>query len=89
MDTEERFQNLVNQFGLNKSGANPFDAQQLDDNYSGASHGEKVTIAFLLNVWNPGHKWKSGKFDVMDALGVWDGSQQKAFCDWAGNPWWP
>ena len=89
MPVEERFQNLVNRFGLKKSGANPFDAELLDANYAGASHGEKVSIAFLLNVWNPGHEWKSGKVDVMDALGVWDNDQRSAFCDWAREPWWP
>ena len=47
------------------------------------SHGEKVSISFLLNVWNP------GKFDVMDALAVWESLQRNAFCDWAMNPWWP
>lgn len=89
MDTEERFQDLVNRFGLKKSGASPFDANLLDANYAGASHGEKVSIAFLLNVWNPGHEWKAGKFDVMDALCVWDDAQRRAFCDWAKEPWWP
>ena len=89
MPVEDRFQNLVDRFGLKKSGAKPFDAELLDANYAGASHGEKVSIAFLLNVWNPGHEWKSGKFDVMDALSVWESSQRNAFCDWAMNPWWP
>ena len=48
MNDKDNFQNLVDQFGLNKSGANPFNAELLDGNYAGASHGEKVTIAFLL-----------------------------------------
>ena len=52
MITEEEFQRFVNRFGLKKSGAKPFDAELLDANYAGASHGEKVSIAFLLNVWN-------------------------------------
>ena len=89
MSDEERFQGLVDQFNLKKSGANPFDAELLDSNSKGASHGEKLSIAFLLNVWNPGHDWKTGKFDVMDALGTWDEAQRNAFCDWARKPWWP
>lgn len=84
-----QFQALVDKFELDKSGANPFDADLLDDNHVGASHGEKVSIAFLLNVWNPGHEWKVGKFDVIDALGIWDSSKRAAFSDWAREPWWP
>ena len=89
MDTQDRFQRLVDQFALDKVGARPFDAELLDANYAGASHGEKVSIAFLLNVWDPGGEWKAGKFDLIDALRIWDDSKRRAFCDWAREPWWP
>ena len=91
MDDEKitRFQALVDEFELAKDGAKPFDADLLDASHVGASHGEKVSIAFLVNVWNPGHEWKVGKFDVIDALGIWDGSKRAAFCKWAAKPWWP
>jgi len=84
-----RFQNLVDEFQLAKPGAKPFDADLLDDNYVGASHGEKVSIAFILNVWNPGHEWQAGRFNVMDALFSWDVDKRKAFVAWAAEPWWP
>lgn len=89
MEKREKFQELVNRFELNKGGANPFDPELLDANSAGASHGELVSIAFLLNVWSPGHRWQVGDFDAMDALGVWDASKRAAFCEWAQNPWWP
>ena len=89
MDTQDRFQRLVDQFALDKAGAEPFDAELLDANYAGASHGEKVSIAFILNVWDPGREWKAGKFDLIDALRIWDDSKRAAFCDWAREPWWP
>ena len=91
MDSEKlaRFQALVDGFALDKAGARPFDADLLDASYAGASHGEKVSICFLLNVWNPGHEWNSGKFDLIDALGIWDAQKRAVFCEWAKAPWWP
>ena len=88
-DNLARWQAVVDGFELDKAGANPFDADLLDANFAGSSHGEKVSIAFLLNVWNPGHEWKAGTFDVLDALGIWDGSKRAAFCTWAKDPWGP
>ena len=67
--TQERFFALAESFALQKPGASPWDADLLDANFAGASHGEKVTISFLLNVWNPGEEWKCGEFDLIDAIG--------------------
>lgn len=33
--------------------------------------------------------WRSGPFDVVDALGTWDGAHRAAFVAWAQRPWWP
>ena len=89
MELRDKFQALVDRFELDKAGARPFDPDRLDDSFAGASHGEKVSIAFLLNVWNPGQEWKSGQFDVIDALRIWDSSKRAAFCEWSSDPWWP
>lgn len=89
MITEKQFQCLVDKFALKKNGASPFDAEKLDSSFHGSSHGEKASIAFILNVWNPGQEWKAGKFDAIDALSVWDACERRAFCDWAMDPWWP
>ncbi len=53
------------------------------------SHGERVTAQFLLAVWNPGHTWLCGHFDVMDALRIWDEQHHAALVAWAEDPWWP
>ncbi len=88
-DHREKFQALVDRFQLDKTGASPFDALKLNESFNGASHGEKVSINFLLNVWNPGEEWTSGKFDALDALGIWDNTKRAAFVEWASEPWWP
>jgi len=53
-----------------------------------SSHGERVTAQFLLAVWSPQDSWECGKFDLMEALRVWDESHHRAFLVWASNPWW-
>jgi hypothetical protein len=69
----------------------PFDAPAFDRRASGGlSHGERVTAQFLLAVWDPDYDdWQCGRFDVMEALRVWDEPHRAAFLDWARDPWWP
>ena len=38
--------------------------------------------------WNP-REAKLGRFDVIDALGVWDQENRAAFTEWAKDPIWP
>lgn len=52
------------------------------------SHGELCTARFVLSVWNPDEEWKSGRFDLMEALRCWDAQHHQAFLSWASNPWW-
>jgi len=66
----DRWQQFVESFGLQKPGISPWDASLLDYQYTGASHGEKCIIAFLLNVWNSDYEWSCGKFDAVDAMSV-------------------
>jgi hypothetical protein len=75
---------------IDKPGVSPWDATSLDSWASSGipSHGELVTARFLLAVWNPNENWTSGRFDVMDALSVWDESHREMFLDWAADPWW-
>ena len=89
IDTRIRWQAFVDEFSLNKTGANPWDAGLLDANSAGASHGERLTISFLLNVWDGTTEWKVGKFDCIEAIATWSQEQRAAFADWARNPWWP
>lgn len=53
------------------------------------SHGELVTVRFLLAIWDPDFFWRCGRFDFMDAFGVWDEQHRAAFLAWANDPWWP
>ncbi len=87
--TLARWQQIVDRFELTKDGAKPWDAKTLDANFSGASHGEKCTICFLLNVWAPGGTWQCGSFDFIDAFRVWHPNKRDAFLAWAKDPMWP
>lgn len=54
-----------------------------------SSHGELLVAQFLLAVWDPSHDWACGRFDVMEALSIWDAPHRDAFLAWAAEPWWP
>ena len=86
---QHRWQALVDSFAISKRGVAPWDALELAENSSGASHGERCMIQFLLNLWDPGGNWPCGKFDVIEAYGVWDAAKRHAFLSWATNSWWP
>jgi hypothetical protein len=53
------------------------------------SDGERVTARFVLAVWDPNHDWRCGKFDLMEALRIWDEDHHRAFLTWVQEPWWP
>lgn len=73
-----------------KPGVRPWDPLKLNRwGKSGASHGEKCAVRFILSVWNPYHRWTIGKFDFQDAMGVWDDEIRAAFVAWCRSPWWP
>lgn len=71
-------------------GVEPWNADRLDDwaASGGPSHGEKCSARFVLAVWNPNHEWQVGRFDLMEALRIWDEDSHKAFIAWARDPWW-
>ena len=74
----------------NAPGIDPWDAQVLDRWAAGSvSHGEQVTARFLLAVWDASAEWQSGRFDLMEALHVWEPSHRLPFLEWADDPWWP
>jgi hypothetical protein len=91
-DIDRRFSALVQSLPAIRGapGACPWDAVALNDwAASGVpSHGELCTARFVLAVWDPSAEWRSGRFDVMDALGVWDIAHRSAFLKWAADPWW-
>lgn len=90
---ERRFAALVSSFPsvANVPGTAPWNADVFD-RWAAAtpiSPGELATARFLLAVWNPGHKWESGCFGLMEAVRIWDDTHHRAFLAWAEAPWWP
>lgn len=68
----------------------------------GLSHGEACSARFLLGVWNPATDWTeiareegfpnpeaAQRFDLHEAMGVWDEHYRGAFIQWCLSPWWP
>jgi hypothetical protein len=73
---------------LGTARARPWDAMALDDSSGGLSHGEKQAIGFMLRVWSPSEKWKT-KFDLHEAVSVWDPRRRAAAIRWIEKPFWP
>jgi len=66
---KHRWQALVDSFGIqSKQGADPWDALQMQASFEGSSHGERLVIQFLLNLWDAGTDWECGNFDVIEAF---------------------
>jgi hypothetical protein len=72
-------------------GVRPWDAQRLEAwLLSGApGHGASCAGRFVLSVWNSYDEWRSGRFDLHEALGCWDDKHRRAFLAWSVQPWWP
>jgi hypothetical protein len=75
---------------VNKPGVSPWDALALDAWACGPapSHGMLCAAQFVLAVWNPDAEWRCGRFDVMEAMGVWDAAHVGSFVAWASAAWW-
>lgn len=50
----------------------------------GMSHGEKCAAKFCLSVYNH----MEHKFDMQDAVGVWDAEHRAVLVQWLMDPWW-
>ena len=86
----DRWNALVAAFEMDYlPGMFPWDAAKLESSFAGASHGEKCTIQFLLNLWDHSGEWTCGKFDLFEAFGVWDEIRVNALLSWAKAPFWP
>ena len=72
---------------LKAPGVDPWDALALERWAGGlASSGERHAALFVLSVWNR-HDWGS-KFNMAEAMNVWDDQNLKSFKDWVNDPWW-
>ena len=85
-------------------GADPWDADAFLRwlSSTGLSHGEQLAARFVLGVWNPANKWtelatedkfpfpeNAARFDLFEALGVWDRAHIAAVLAWIDAPFWP
>lgn len=91
--------------GLDAGGSFNFDARAFFAwaSSTNMSHGEYCVVQFLADVWNGndckklnGSSTKArervmgvAKFDLHEALGVWDSGHRAAFLAWAKEPWFP
>jgi hypothetical protein len=51
------------------------------------SPAELATGRWLLAIWNRSATWRSGRFDALQALSVWDAEHRAVFARWAAKPW--
>jgi hypothetical protein len=72
-------------------GVSPWDPDRFEAwLQSGApGHGARCAGQFVLSVWNPYVEWRCGRFDLHEALGIWDNHHRAAFLAWTRSPWWP
>lgn len=56
-----------------------FDPDALDEWSLVASHGERLAVQLVLNCYNQFHEWRCGRFDVVEAMQVWDSRHRQAF----------
>jgi DNA primase len=64
-----------------------WDPESLDDHAFTLSKGERCALQFILHVWNQHTRWNCGRFNVFEAMDLWDHKHRAAFLSWASNPW--
>lgn len=87
----ESFPTLAKWASVSRSANQVWDAQRFDKWAAGPSpgHGTLEAARFVLSVWNPCTEWKCGRFNLHDALWVWDAQHKAAFRHWCDDPFWP
>ena len=83
---EERMSLLGEAFGLSLPGLHPWDACRVEKSLGVLSSGEYQTAMFLLSVWN--HHDFGSRFNMHEALHIWDDDRRAAFHAWTKRPWW-
>ena len=90
---KEKMERLAQSFPtlMMAPGTVPFNADKLAKWARGPEpgHGARCAARFVLTVWNPGVRWRCGRFDLMEALSSWDDEHRGAFLRWVQKPWWP
>ncbi len=98
-DTREAMTVLCKKFPTlcDADGVEPWDVDRFIAWLNGPApgHGAAVAGRFVLSVWNRSTDWTEvgllppGKFDLFEALGVWDKEHKSAFLEWVIAPFWP
>lgn len=73
-------------------GVYPWDARKFDRwvrTSPAVTAGSHWAGRFVLCVWDPGRKWKTGPFNVVRAFQCWDDPHRRAFIAWTQKPFWP
>jgi len=90
LDLEKKMATLARSFpcmakapGAKLWDSNAFDHWAYD---APISRCELVTVRFLLAVWDRDFNWKCSRFDLMDAMSIWDEQHRAAFLAWARDP---
>jgi len=92
--TEQRISALAQRFPTLRKGAPglaPWDPEQLDQwgSSPGPSAGGRHAVRFVLAVWHDGAPWRSGPFNLVQAVRVWDDAHLEALRTWLQAPWLP
>ena len=64
-----------------------WDADIFDEAACQFQGGKRLAAQFVLAVWKQERDWKSGIFNVAQAMDVWDSAHCRAFLWWATDPW--
>lgn len=74
-------------------GVEPWEPDKLDEwlvTGGGVTAGSAMAGRFVLHVWNSdADTWKSGMFNLKDAMTRWDREHNQAMLDFLVNPFWP
>lgn len=94
MTSSERMTALALRFPTLRTGApgvTPWDPDKLDHWGSSPepSVGGRHAARFVLAVWGYSRRWKSGPFNLIPAVGVWDKDHLEALRAWLHAPWLP
>ena len=94
MSSEQRISALAQLFPVLRKGApglTPWDPEQLDQWGSGPSPsaGSRHAVRFVLAVWHDSRPWRSGPFNLIQAVRVWDDAHLEALRTWLRSPWLP
>ena len=78
---------------VGKPGIEPWNPDVLDEwlmTGGGVTAGSAMAGRFVLHVWNsdPG-TWKSGMFNLREAMSRWDAAHNEAMLAFLANPFWP